>query len=259
VPTAQERAAIIVAIGVSLGLVLAFGLLLQVYHPSDFHDAPPPSPDDSVRLTAGNTTQYNITSWRTEFWVSAVFARTNLSVANVTLGTTNGGWAALTVARVNYKDLDGDGNVTVGDAVSIVGMTDAYNGGRLVLSYNGMVIERAGISWDEGDPSIYAMWLYWVHPPKANGTGWDARFVLNRAGLEGPVDPGDLSYSVVGEDGTPLTGAAITFEDFDRNGRVSSPDAILLHGITQGYQGATLRVFVGGTLVGFCEIPHWPV
>lgn len=258
-PTDQEKAAIVIVIGVSLGVLLAFGLLLQVYHPSYLHDAPPPPPDDSVHLTAGNTTQWNITYWRTEFRVSAVYARTNLSLANVTIRTMSSGWTALAGARVDYLDLGGDGNVTVGDAVSIVGMTDAYQGGWLVLSHNNTIIERAAISWDEGDPSVYALWLYWVHPPKVNGTGWDARFVLNRARLDGPVDPGDLSYSVVDEDGTPLTGAAITFEDFDRNGRVSSPDAILMHGITVAYQGATLRVFVGGTLVGFEEIPHWPV
>jgi len=259
VPTARDEFMLIIVLGATLGSAIAIGVLLSAFNHSGFHDAPPPPPGDSARLTAGNTTQHNITCWRTEFWVSAVFARANLSVANVTVGTTDGSWAALTAARVNYSDLDGDGNVTVGDAVSIVGMTDAYNGGWLVLSYNGTVLERAGISWDEGDPGVYAVWLYWVHPPKANGTGWDARFVLNRAGLDGRVGPGELSYSVVGEDGTPLTGAAITFEDFDRNGRVSSPDAILVHGITVGYQGATLRVFVGGTLVGFDEIPHWPV
>ena len=258
-PTAQERAAIVIVIGVSLGIILAFGLLLQLHQPYGFHDAPPPPPNDRVRLTAGNTTQYNITLWRTEFSVSSVFARTGFGVAKLSIVTLTSGWIGLTEARVDYLDLDGDGNVTVGDKVSIVGMTDAYRGGWLVLSYNDSIIERAGISWDEGDPSIYALWLYWVHPPKANGTGWDARFVLNRAGLDGKVGHGELYYSVEDEDKTPLTGAAITFEDFDRNGRVSSPDAILVHGITADYQGATLRVFVGGTLVGFCEIPHWPV
>jgi len=259
VPTARDEFMLIIVLGATLGSAIAIGALLSAFNHSGFHDAPPPPPNDRVRLTAGSTTQYNITLWRTEFSVSSVFARTGFIVANLSIVTLTSGWTGLIGARVNYSDMDGDGNVTVGDKVSIVGMTDAYRGGWLVLSYNGTVLERAGISWDEGDPSVYAVWLYWVHPPKANGTGWDARFVLNRAGLDGQVAPAELSYSVEGEDGKPLTGATIVFEDFNRDGRVSSPDAILLQGITVGYQGATLRVFVGGTLVGFDEIPHWPV
>jgi len=256
---AREDFILVIVLGAAVGFVIASALLLQLFHqPPGFHDAPPPPPGDSVRLTAGNTTQWNITLWRTDFWVSEVHAEAGLGISNVTIRTLSSGWAALTGARVDYSDLDSDGNVTVGDAVSVVGMTGAFQGGWLVLSRNDTVLERAGISWDEGDPAVYAVWLYWVHPPEANGTGWDARFVLNRANLGRQVLPGELSYSVTAEGGTPLTTAAIAYEDFDRDGRVSSPDAILLYGGTKAYQGATLRVFVGGTLVGFDTIPHWP-
>jgi hypothetical protein len=158
---------------------------------------------------------------------------------------------------VTFIDLDGDGNVSVGDVFRVSNMTDGTNGAVLEVYRDGATVAREDLSWDVDDPSIYSAFLYWNYPVEANGSRWDTNFSVTHLAIPFEVPPANLTFEVVGEDGQPLEDAAVVFEEYRDVGMLSDFDRVHVLGMTEDYQRARVRMYLDGTLVAIGTVPQW--
>jgi hypothetical protein len=243
---------VLIAVGVYIGLMIGW---IDTPH-GGFHDGPPLPPPNTISLEQGNTTQ-TYPRWMTEFLIVRIRGTTDHPLENLTFAVVEGGDAILTDLNITFHDIDDDGNASLGDMIFIANMTDDVNDSQLEVYLDDDVVARHGVSWNVNDPLIYAAFLYWNHPVKANGSRWYTNFSVTHLAMPFDVHPANLSFEVRGETGALLDEAIVTFQDWRRDGILSDFDRVHVDGMTEEYQRATVRMSIDGVLVAIGTVPQW--
>jgi len=221
-----------------------------------FPDGPPPPPPDTIDLEQGNTTQ-TVPRWMTEFFVTGFLGTGSYPLENLTYAVIEGDGDVRGDVVMTFQDLDGDGNVSVGDVLEVLNMTDDVNGAFLEVYLDDVNVAHEDIIWDVNDPLIYSAFLYWNYPVEANGTRWDTNFSITHLSLPFDAHPSNLSFDVLGEDGEPLEEAGVVFQDWREDGLLGDFDRVHVLGMTEDYQRARVRMYVDGILMALGTVPRW--
>lgn len=223
----------------------------------DGDDGPPPEPPWVVYFEQGDMIQTNITFWDTQFEVTSSREPEEHPIADVFLSFFDADRSELPNPNIIYRDRDGDNNVSQGDVILVQGLTDEYQGGWFDMTDLEELIGFSKIEWYTEDQRVLTIGLSWHYPAIRNGTMWDTLFQTTHHRTEIPMDVENVSFEVVDEDGTVMEVAQVVFNDTDGNGMVSPWDRVELYGATPDYQGAGVRFFYDGTLVGLGKLPNF--
>jgi len=129
---------------VTITVVLAAVLWMLISH---MVNPPEKPPEDVLLIRQGPTTQPDANHYDTFFTVIQVRSDGKYKVADLsyTLQGTSG--SLLTDATFAFSDSNGDGYVTEGDAIQIIGMHDNYKGGTFKVLSSGGMIGIGTIAW----------------------------------------------------------------------------------------------------------------
>ena len=223
----------------------------------DGPDGPPQLPPWIVTFEQGDLVQTNITYWDTQFVVTWTDELEVHPIADVYLTFYDPADEELPNPNITYRDLDGDGNVSEGDVISVEAMTDVYLDGWFEMAGIDEVLGFSTIVRYAEDRLVLTLGFGWVYPADRNGTLWDTRIQIRHHRTEVPMHVGNVSFQVVSGAGTVMEVADVVFNDTDGDGMVSRWDRVELYGATPDYQGAWVRILYDGRLVGVRDLPNF--
>jgi hypothetical protein len=256
-----EDKEILVLIVSCLAAVLAAGMLfpslgLMGLFGGNPHDGPDGPLQDTIFLEQDDTSQA-FPLWTTEFIVEGTRGETVYPVDELDFSVVGPADIEVTGLEFTYRDQDGDGFASPGDELRILNMTDDVNGADLQVFLGDDRVTIVGIWWDVNEPRIYSMFLSWVYPVEVNGSRWDTAFNVVHLHLPFDVNISDITFAVVGEGLVPIENAVVVVSDENEDGLLSDFDKVQVKGITEGYQRATVRMYLDGTTVAIGTIPQW--
>ena len=83
---------------------------------------------------------------------------------------------------------------------------------------------------------------------------WDTSFTIQKIKKDESIPWNTVSFACLDIDGTIITDATIQYGDTDLDGYVHEGDTIILAGMTNAYDGATLKILYKGQLLGVFNI-----
>jgi hypothetical protein len=259
----DEPLKVIVPLAIALALVMGVSVFFVSQrmgfedHPPD---GPPPMPDERIWFQRGNTTQYDMVLWRSEFFVSGIWEAETFSIGMVNVSVFDVHGLQSDGTRTDYFDTDGDWTISVGDVFFVSGMTEAYNGGLLQVWHDEDDIGSVMISWDVGDRLIYTMILYWDYPIRETASGYDTTFKISWFHCDLDTNTTDLRFEVTDATGEPLPMTRVMYNDTNGDGLITLWDQVIVLDLpSDNYMGAIVRIFCGDTLIGVDSVPVWTI
>lgn len=122
---------------------------------------------------------------------------------------------------------------------------------------------------------VLAMAAYWVILPMTNqdvdiedekfvleqegaymdGAGkWDTSFTIYKIKKDEAIPWNTISFVVLDSSGSILTDATMAFQDTDADGYVQEGDNVIIQGMTDPYDGATLKMLYKGEPLAYATI-----
>ncbi len=83
---------------------------------------------------------------------------------------------------------------------------------------------------------------------------WDTSFTILKIKKDEAIPWNTVSFACLDYDGTIITDATIQYGDTNLDGYVQEGDNILLRGMTDAYDGGTLKILYKGQLLGVFDI-----
>ncbi len=83
---------------------------------------------------------------------------------------------------------------------------------------------------------------------------WDTSFTILKITKDESIPWNTISFAVLDTSGAIITDATIQYGDSDLDGYVHEGDTIILSGMTDAYDGATLKILYKGQLLGAFNI-----
>ena len=259
----DEPLKVIVPLAVVLALVFGASMFFVAQRMgTDDHppDGFPPLPQDRVSFTYGNTTQYDLVYYRTEVTVSSVWPPEGFSLdeVNITIDEDMDGEAD--DVNWSYDDVDGDGNISMGDVITFTGLTDEHPGGLMTIAQGDRDLPAFDVDWHHGSRIDHSVWLQWVYPIRETASGFDATFQITRLRCTTEVNHTEFRFELTDSDNLPLPSTQVLYNDTNGDGLVSRWDRVEVSGLPDGnYMGATLRMTYEGVLVGVDSVPFWTI
>ncbi len=83
---------------------------------------------------------------------------------------------------------------------------------------------------------------------------WDTSFIIYKVKKDEAIPWNSVSFAVLDTDGSIITDATISYGDTNGDGYVHESDTIMLHGMTDPYDGATMKVMYKGEPLVYATI-----
>lgn len=83
---------------------------------------------------------------------------------------------------------------------------------------------------------------------------WDTSFTILKIKKDEAIPWNTVSFACLDASGAMITDAAIQYGDTNQDGYVQEGDTIILSGMTDAYDGATLKILYKGQLLGVFTI-----
>lgn len=83
---------------------------------------------------------------------------------------------------------------------------------------------------------------------------WDTSFTILKIKKDESIPWNTVSFACLDTSGAIITDATIQYGDTDLDGYVHEGDTIIIHGMTDAYDGATLKILYKGQLLGVFNI-----
>lgn len=83
---------------------------------------------------------------------------------------------------------------------------------------------------------------------------WDTSFIIYKIKKDEAIPWNTVTFAVLDSDGLIVTDAIITYGDTDGDGYVHESDTIMLQGMTDAYDGATMKMLFKGEPLVYATI-----